>query len=211
MTPRSIRRAAERKARKLERKANALAMAAPREGDAPIMPDLFNDDLYEQNHIEESLCLAAPTEPESTHSPSPSDERNTPPSISAAQLAANRANAQLSTGPATPEGKSKTSLNAVKTALTGRTVLLPTDDVAAYQHYLTAYENELRPVGRRESDLVQSIIDTTWRLLRIPCLETGLFPRGYLEFENGFDQHAPALRSSMIEVETFLKYEKQIR
>ena len=44
---------------------------------------------------------------------------------SPARLAANQANAQLSTGPRTPEGKAKVSLNAVKTALTGQTVLLP--------------------------------------------------------------------------------------
>jgi hypothetical protein len=41
------------------------------------------------------------------------------------RLAANRANAQLSTGPTTPEGKARSSRNAVKTGLTGRTVLLP--------------------------------------------------------------------------------------
>jgi hypothetical protein len=49
--------------------------------------------------------------------------------ISEAQLAANnRANAQLSTGPRTEAGKRIASLKAVKTALAGRTVLLPTDD-----------------------------------------------------------------------------------
>ena len=48
------------------------------------------------------------------------------PPISDRRLAANIANAQLSTGPRTSAGKSKSSLNAVKTGLTGRTVLLPT-------------------------------------------------------------------------------------
>ncbi len=132
-------------------------------------------------------------------------------SISAARLAANRANAQLSTGPRSPESKAKTSLNAVKSALTGRTVLLHSDDVDEYQRYLTDYEKELQPVGRRESDLVQSIVDIIWRLRRIPGLETAIFARGYLEFENAFDAHAPGLRPGMIELEIFLKYEKQLR
>ena len=51
---------------------------------------------------------------------------------SEAQIKANRANAQNSSGPKSPEGKAKSSLNAVKTGLTGRTVLLPGDDAAAY-------------------------------------------------------------------------------
>jgi len=41
------------------------------------------------------------------------------------QLAANRANAQLSAGPTSSEGNAKISHNALKTGLTGRTVLLP--------------------------------------------------------------------------------------
>jgi len=59
-----------------------------------------------------------------------------------ARRAANQANAQLSTGPKTEEGKRKSSLNAIKTALTGATVLLPSDDVAEYQRHLAAYESE---------------------------------------------------------------------
>jgi hypothetical protein len=51
--------------------------------------------------------------------------------VSAAQLAANRANAEKSCGPKTAAGKFTSSHNAVKTGLTGRTILLPTDDVAA--------------------------------------------------------------------------------
>ena len=46
---------------------------------------------------------------------------------SAAQVAANQANAQLSTGPKTTEGKASSSRNALKTGLTGRTMILPKD------------------------------------------------------------------------------------
>jgi hypothetical protein len=38
-----------------------------------------------------------------------------------AQIAAKQKNAQLSTRPTSPDGKAKSSLNAVKTGLTGRT------------------------------------------------------------------------------------------
>src|SRR5947209_1088511 len=87
------------------------------------------------------------------------------------RLAANRANAQLSTGPQTPEGKAKSSLNAVKTGLTGRTVLLPAEDTAAYEAHIARFQQEFQPVGEREIRLVQNLADTQWRLDRIPNLE----------------------------------------
>jgi len=65
--------------------------------------------------------------------------------ISERRLAANRANAQLSTGPRTEEGKAVSSLNAVKTGLCGRIVLVPSEeDVAAY---LPMFKPRLRKVS----------------------------------------------------------------
>jgi hypothetical protein len=188
VTPRSIRRAAERKARKLARKAEKSQML-----NAGLQANACADEYFD-----EKLCFVEP-------------EAGMPSSTSAAQVAANRANAQLSTGPKTPEGKAIASLNAVKTALTGRTVLLPGDDAAEYERYIRAYEDELKPVGQRESDLVQSIADTAWRLRRIPALEAAVFARGHLEFAESFNEHDPSLRPGMIELQTFLKYEKQLR
>jgi hypothetical protein len=51
--------------------------------------------------------------------------------ISEARLAANRENPQKCSGPVTPEGKAKSSLNAVKHGLTGATVLFTHPDDAA--------------------------------------------------------------------------------
>ncbi len=52
-----------------------------------------------------------------------------------AQIEANQRNAQLSTGPTSEAGKAKSSLNAVKNGLTGATVILPSDDLAAYERF----------------------------------------------------------------------------
>ncbi len=127
------------------------------------------------------------------------------------QAQINRLNAQLSTGPRTPYGKAKSSLNAVKTGLTGRTVLLHGDDAEAYRGHIVAYEKEYKPVGLRESELVQSLADTQWRLARIPGLEMAIYTRGRCEFADRFEDQASELRTSMIELETHLKYEKQLR
>jgi len=129
----------------------------------------------------------------------------------AAQIAANEKNAQLSAGPTSQAGKAKSSLNAVKSGLTGRTVLLPSDDVAEYEHHLAAYAEEFAPVGLVETNLVQSIADTDWRLRRIPALESALFAKGRIEFAEQFNEQDLAARLHLIDAHTFLAYEKQIR
>jgi hypothetical protein len=134
-----------------------------------------------------------------------------PEAISAARLAANRENAQKSCGPKTEAGKAAVSLNAVKTGLTGHTVLLPSDDAARYQSHILAYEKEFQPVGPEECALVQSIADTRWRLARIPGLEMALLTKGRLEFDGLFPDHAHVDRAVMIEMHTMLIYEKQLK
>ncbi len=98
----------------------------------------------------------------------------TPSKISEAQLAANRANAKHSTGPQSADAKKRVSLNAVKSALTGRTVLLEGEDATAYQTLLSDHLKEFAPEGMRETALVQSLTDILWRLDRIPRLEDAL-------------------------------------
>ncbi len=131
-------------------------------------------------------------------------------SLKADRTTVNRANAQHSSGPTSPQGKAKVSLNAVKTGLTGRTVILPTDDANQYQALLLAYQKEFKPAGPEELALVQSIVDTRWRLDRIPGLEMALINIGCQEFA---DRHPEQVDSQpiMIEMQIRLDYEKQFR
>ena len=130
---------------------------------------------------------------------------------SPARLAANRANAALSTGPRTEAGKAAVSRNAVKSGLTGCTVMLPSEDAEQYRAHIVAYEKEFQPVGARERDLVQSIADIRWRLNRIPGLEMAIYNRGRDQFADMFADRSVQERASMIELETYLAYEKQLR
>ena len=129
---------------------------------------------------------------------------------SEAQISANRANGKLSTGPATPEGKAKSSLNAVKTGLTGRTVLLPSDDAVAYQKHVERFFNQYKPVGDEEASLAQSLADTEWRLLRIPSLELGIYALGCLEFASKFEHEDPAIQSALLDAYVFQTHQKQL-
>jgi hypothetical protein len=86
----------------------------------------------------------------------------------------NQANAQRSTGPKTPEGKKISSLNALRHGLTGQMIVMPTEDLAAYQSHLKSFTDEYSPKGATESHLVQALADTSWRLNRVAALETNL-------------------------------------
>jgi hypothetical protein len=115
------------------------------------------------------------------------------------QIAANRTNAQLSTGPTSSEGKVKVSHNALKTGLTGRTVILPSDDIAAYEQHVASTFAEWKPQTDREQALVQSIADTDWRLLRIPTLESGIYALGRLQFAELFADQPEELRTTLLD------------
>ncbi len=115
------------------------------------------------------------------------------------------------TGPTSAEGKAKVSLNALKTGLTGRTVLLPKEDGDAYTRHIAEMTAEFKPVGVRESALVQSIADAFWRLERIPRLEMSIYAVGRAKFADLFSNHDPAVQANLIEMHTYLVYEKQLR
>jgi hypothetical protein len=127
-----------------------------------------------------------------------------------AQIAANRSNAQLSSGPKSEQGKSKSSLNAVKTGLTGRTVLLPADDAEAYQAHVDRIFAQWQPHDDTERALTQTLADTEWRLLRIPSLEAGIYALGRLEFKEKFAEEPETVRASLIEAHTFLTYRRDL-
>ena len=133
------------------------------------------------------------------------------PEISAAQLAANRANAKLSTGPISSEDKAKVSQNAVKNALRGRTIVLPFDDVDAYQALLLAYQKEFQPTGPVETGLVQSLVDTCWRLERIPGLEYALVENGYNQLGHENPDVALNTPEASLELHIRLVHEKTFR
>jgi hypothetical protein len=93
-------------------------------------------------------------------------------------------------------------MNAVKTGLTGRTGLLPTDDAAIYQQHLDRHSSEFSPATDRERALVQLIADAEWRLLRIHPLEASLWALGRLEFSHDFADE------SLLQGKIYLTYKK---
>jgi hypothetical protein len=106
---------------------------------------------------------------------------------------------QLSTGPRTEPGKSAVRLNAVKTGLTGQTVVLPSDDIAAYEKFVAIIDSKFRPENAAETLIVQSIADTEWRLLRVPTLEAGFYALGRELAAECAAESNPQVRAAILE------------
>jgi hypothetical protein len=83
-----------------------------------------------------------------------------------AQIEANRANAQKSTGPRTPEGKAVVSRNAITHGLLARAGVLPGEDAQEFQAHREGLLQQLRPGSSLEEVLAQRIVDLSWRLQR---------------------------------------------
>jgi hypothetical protein len=98
-----------------------------------------------------------------------------PKPVSARKLAANRANAARSTGPCTPEGKARVSMNAVRHGLASHAALLPGEDPDELEALARAYHDDLRPRGALEQDLVARIVGISWRLRRVTRAEEALW------------------------------------
>ncbi len=124
---------------------------------------------------------------------------------------ANRQNSSHSTGPKTPEGKTVSSQNALKTALTGRAVLLPTDDAELYAAHIGAFRTEWGPAGQREIILVQSLADNAWRVERIASLEAAIFAKGRAFFGDSYPDEPAPIRKQLIELDIYQANERELR
>ncbi len=98
-------------------------------------------------------------------------------SPSPAQIAANRANAQKSTGPKTPAGRDASKMNALKhgilsreTVVRGRCIQEDELEFAALHQRLW---EDLMPAGPLEEMLVDRIVTAHWRLRRALKAEAG--------------------------------------
>jgi hypothetical protein len=125
--------------------------------------------------------------------------------ISARQLAANRRNAQKSTGPRTPAGRETVSLNAVKHGLCGNFGLLPGEDAIAYAARCRALIAELAPATPTEFNLAQTIANDLWRLDRASAIEINMFALGRIEDDSDPD-HDPDMQQALAGARTFMNH-----
>jgi hypothetical protein len=90
------------------------------------------------------------------------------------QNAANRRNAQRSTGPRTVNGKQQTRRNAVRHGLTAETVIGVLEDPAEYGAFEAAIVADYSPGSAAEHELIIRLASLFWRLRRAAAIESGL-------------------------------------
>lgn len=93
---------------------------------------------------------------------------------SEAQIAANRANAQKSTGPRTEVGRARAAMNGLKHGMCSREAVLEWEDRESWDALLADLRARWRPVGPQEEALVEEYAGCSWRLRRAMQMETGM-------------------------------------
>src|ERR1051326_8416821 len=86
-----------------------------------------------------------------------------------------RINGAKSRGPVTPEGKQRSSRNAVRHGLLAKSVCLTNEDPEKFQELLQDYLDLLQPINNVELRLVEQIASAAFRLERFAGTETALF------------------------------------
>jgi len=90
------------------------------------------------------------------------------------QMAANRLNAQQSTGPRTDAGKAISRENALRHGLTAQQVFLPGEDSALFDRLRQELYDEHQPVCLKEEIHIHALAAALWRLQRVPAFEAAV-------------------------------------
>ncbi|HUY42109.1 MAG TPA: hypothetical protein VMV82_11200 [Candidatus Dormibacteraeota bacterium] len=106
--------------------------------------------------------------------------------VTPAKWAANRANAQKSTGPRTEGGKSVSRLNRLRHGLRSELVVVPPlEDSEEWEEHRSAVAEVLAPQNYLEEQLADHAALATWRLRRAARYERGVLMQAQAEVENG--------------------------
>jgi hypothetical protein len=91
------------------------------------------------------------------------------------QIEANRRNAQKSTGPTSATGKAASSMNALKTGIHAKSLLLPSEKIADLEQLIEEYYNSHNPTTPETRALVDDLIYGEWLKRRLRVAETQMW------------------------------------
>jgi hypothetical protein len=120
------------------------------------------------------------------------------------QIQANQANARRGTGPRTPEGKAKSSQNALKHGLRAQATVLPDENIDDFDLLVSELEDEFRPAGALEWTLLRQLADAEWRMRRVPLIEAAVLAKELHQVRRHYDDRPHCLPENSDEIEIFL-------
>ena len=85
----------------------------------------------------------------------------------------NLENLEAATAPG-PKPQQRLALSGFDHAVTGQKLMYQASEIRAYMRLGADYMEELRPVGIRETQMAQRIIDLNWRLNRLAAIENNI-------------------------------------
>jgi hypothetical protein len=129
--------------------------------------------------------------------------------LSEKQLAANRANAQRSTGPRSEEGRQRSSLNARRHNLSGQVSAMTDEDRIAHDAFSKALISAMAPEGALELQLAQRVATDSWRLNRASAIEDNIFALGLSGHADDNIDH-PEIQAAFAAARTFIAEGKSI-
>ena len=92
-----------------------------------------------------------------------------------AQIAANKLNAEKSTGPKTPEGKAKSSMNRLTHGFASPACIIPGEDGAILMALINDLKAEFEPATTTEEILVEKMAQAQWLTQRALNLQGEAF------------------------------------
>jgi hypothetical protein len=103
----------------------------------------------------------------------------------------------------TEEGKARSSMNALRHGLTARVVVLPSEDMDAYQAFSQEIVDSLDAQTPVERQFAQTVADNQWRINRIRSIEDGMLGLGHFEAAGDFDCPSSEIHSAMTAARAF--------
>lgn len=109
--------------------------------------------------------------------------------VTAAKAAANKANAQLSTGPRSSAGKARARWNSLKHGLRAELVVVPTESAEAWNEHREAVLESVAPQNYLESIFAERAALAAWRLRRAARFERALVADEQTSAEKRVTEH----------------------
>ena len=97
------------------------------------------------------------------------------------QIEANRRNAQKSTGPTSVTGKAVSSMNALKTGIHAKSLVLPSEKLADLEQLIDEYYQSHNPATPEARSLVDDLIYGEWLKRRLRAAETQIWAYDHQE------------------------------